>query len=82
MQVWPSPFRDNISITYNASANSRIDVAIVNSVGKVIKQGNYNVSQGLNQLSINNLDGLVPGIYFIRITDKNSSETYIQKLTK
>lgn len=82
VQVWPSPFRDNISITYNASANSRIDVAIVNSVGKVIKQGNYNVSQGLNQLSINNLDGLVPGIYFIRITDKNSSETYIQKLTK
>lgn len=82
VQVWPSPFGDDINITYNANANTKIEVSIVNSIGKVVRQSNYSVSRGLNQVSVNNLGSLSSGVYFIRITDKNSNEVYMQKLVK
>lgn len=80
--IWPSPFRDNISITYNAASNTSIDISIINSAGRIVKQNIISVSRGLNQVSVTNLGSLSTGIYFIRITDRSSSETYLQKLTK
>jgi len=80
--IWPSPFRDKINITYNAASNTTIDISIINSSGKIMKQSVVSVSRGLNQVPINNLGALSSGIYFIRITDKNTNESYLQKLTK
>lgn len=82
IQVWPNPFRDNISITYNAAINTKVDITILNSAGKQFSVSNFNVYRGLNQLSVNNLGAFPSGIYILRITDKNSNETYIQKLSK
>ncbi len=82
VQVWPTVFNDNVSITYNASVNTKIEVRIMSSGGKIVRQANFNVSRGLNQLSVTSLGSLSSGIYFIRITDSNSNEVYIQKLVK
>lgn len=82
VQVWPNPFGDFVNITYNSSASTKVDVSVVNSLGKVVKQSNYSVSRGLNQISVNGLETLSSGIYFIRITDKNTNEVYIQKISK
>jgi hypothetical protein len=82
VQVWPNPFNDFVNITYNASANTKVDVSVVNSLGKVVKQSNYNITRGLNQIAISGLETFTSGIYFIRITDKNTNEVYIQKISK
>lgn len=82
VQVWPNPFGDYVNITYNSSANTKVDVSVVNSLGKIVKQSSYTVSRGLNQISVNGLETMSSGIYFIRITDKNTNEVYIQKISK
>lgn len=82
IQVWPNPFGGFVNITYNSSTNTKVDISIINSVGKAMKQSNYSVNRGLNQVGINNLETLPSGIYFIRITDKNTNEVYIQKISK
>ena len=82
VQVWPSPFSDYVNITYNSSANTKVEVSVVNSLGKAVKQGNYSVSRGLNQINMSGLETLSSGVYFIRITDKNTNEVYIQKISK
>lgn len=82
VQVWPNPFGDFVNITYNASANTKVDVSLVNTLGKVVKQSNYSVTRGFNQIAVGGLETLSSGIYFIRITDKSTNEVYIQKISK
>ena len=82
IQIWPSPFNDYLSISYNAAGSTQVSVDIVNSVGKSVSLNSYQVNRGLNQLSVSGLEKLSAGIYYIRITDNNTNETYIQKLIK
>lgn len=82
VHIWPNPFRENMSITYNAAANTVVEVSILNGSGAVVRQSNFNVSRGLNQISVSNLGTLSPGMYVVRILDKNTNETYSQKITK
>ncbi len=80
--VWPNPFDNKISITYNSAANTKVEVSILNSAGKVIRNGNYSVSRGSNQISVDNLGELSSGFYMLRVTDLNSNESFVHKLTK
>lgn len=82
IQLWPSPFRDNLNISYNAASTGKVAVTIVNAAGKVMVYSAFTVSQGVNQLNVTNLEKLSPGIYFVRVTDQLSQENYIYKITK
>ena len=82
VQVWPNPFGGSINVTYNASSSTKIDVGIVNSLGKIVKRNNYNMIPGLNQVSLDCLETMSSGIYFIRITNRKTNEVYIHKITK
>ncbi|MFZ1535032.1 MAG: T9SS type A sorting domain-containing protein, partial [Chitinophagaceae bacterium] len=82
MKIWPNPVTDFVNITYIAPATTTIDVSILNSLGKTVRQSGYAVSRGLNQVSVNDLKDLSSGIYFIRIANKNANEVYVQKISK
>lgn len=82
IRVWPNPVGDFANITYNSAVNTILDVNVLNSLGIVVKQNKYNVSHGLNQLTVNGLETLSSGIYFIRINDYNNNQVYIQKISK
>jgi Secretion system C-terminal sorting domain len=82
VQIWPNPFVNDIRISYTATANTSLDVRIIDNAGRIVSQNNYSVSRGLNQLSVNGIESLSPGVYIIRITDKNTNESFVQKLTK
>ena len=82
VQVWPNPFINDIRISYTAAANTSLDVRVIDNAGRTVSQSNYSVSRGLNQLSVSNVETLAPGVYIIRITDKNTNESFVQKLTK
>jgi hypothetical protein len=80
--VWPNPFVSDIRISYTAAANTSLNVRVIDNAGRIVSQSNYNVSRGLNQLSVSGVEALSPGVYIIRITDKNTNESFVQKLTK
>ncbi len=82
VQVWPNPFVSDIRISYTATANTSLNVRVIDNAGRIVSQSNYNVSRGLNQLSVSGVETLSPGVYIIRITDKNTNESFVQKLTK
>lgn len=81
-QVWPNPFEHTLHISYASTTNSRIEVSLLDNYGKLFRQSLHTISRGLNQVSILGLDRLGTGIYFIRITDMDSRETYVQQLVK
>ena len=82
VQIWPNPFVSDIRISYTAASNTSLDVRIIDNAGRIVNQNSYSVSRGLNQLSVTGVETLSPGVYIIRITDKNTNESFVQKLTK
>ena len=82
IQIWPNPFVSDIRISYTAAANTLLNVKIIDNAGRVVNQNSYSVSRGLNQLSVSGVEALSPGVYIIRITDKSTNESFVQKLTK
>jgi hypothetical protein len=82
IQIWPNPFVNDIRISYTAAANTSLDVRIIDNAGRIVSQNKYSVSRGLNQLSVSGVETLSPGVYIIKITDRNTNESFVQKLTK
>ena len=82
IRVWPNPVSDFANVTYNSGANSILNINVINGLGHIVKKNIYNVSRGLNQLTLNGLELLPSGFYFIRITDSNNNQVFSQKISK
>lgn len=82
IRVWPNPVGDYANITYNSGANTILNINVINGLGHIVKKNIYNVSRGLNQLTVNGLELLPSGFYFIRITDSNNNQVLSQKISK
>ncbi|MDZ4808160.1 MAG: T9SS type A sorting domain-containing protein [Bacteroidota bacterium] len=82
IQIWPNPVDSYVNISYNSATNTKLDISVVNTIGKTVKQTNHTVYRGLNQIAVSGFEILSSGIYFIRITDKNTNEVYMQKISK
>ena len=82
IRVWPNPFLNDISISYNGLSNGKADIRIVDNSGKVVWQSVFEISRGINQLSIKGLQTLPSGYYFINITDRGTNQSFVQKLIK
>jgi hypothetical protein len=82
IRVWPNPFINDISISYNGVANGKADASITDNSGKVVWKNVFDISRGINQLSIKGLQGLQSGYYIINITDRGTNQSFVQKLTK
>ena len=82
VQIWPNPVDSYVNISYNSSANTKLDISVINTLGKVVKQSSHTVYRGLNQIAVGGIETLSSGIYFIRITDKNTNEVFMQKISK
>ncbi len=80
LEITPNPFSRNATISYSVKEASDLRITLYSVDGKVIKElvrgqhqpGDYRISL--------NMEGLVPGIYFIRLNYGNSSIT--KRLTK
>ncbi|MEO7984438.1 MAG: SdrD B-like domain-containing protein [Bacteroidota bacterium] len=82
IRVWPNPFVNDISISYNGITNGKVDVLMTDNSGKIARNLVFDVNRGINQLSIKGINALAPGIYFISITDRSTNQRYVEKLTK
>ena len=78
LHVYPNPFTSQLKITYNAAGNSKVRIALYNTVGKevaLISESELNA--GVNTI---NWDGsLLPaGIYTCKVTE--GSQTTVTKI--
>jgi hypothetical protein len=78
--VFPNPFNDKINFSITTATQQNATALIYDVSGKVVKESNIVLKQGINNLSIDELLGLYKGVYLltINIGDKR----YFQKIIK
>ena len=83
IRVWPAPFVNEVSLSFNNSnGNTELDISLTDISGRQAWSGVREAGRGLNQFSITGLGKLPAGIYYIRVTDKNSGQAFSGKLIK
>ncbi|RYF91907.1 MAG: T9SS type A sorting domain-containing protein, partial [Chitinophagaceae bacterium] len=75
----PNPFRHTLNIEYAAASREKIEANIFNSEGQLMKQLNFNVTEGINLLYINGSE-LPAGVYLLRL--KTNNQVITQKIIK
>jgi uncharacterized repeat protein (TIGR01451 family) len=80
--IFPNPFKEKLAIKFMSSETSEIEIKLKDLNGKTIKQQRSQVGKGYNDFSINELEDLSSGQYFIIITDLNTNEEFSEKIVK
>ncbi len=79
--IFPNPFEDEIFIIFQSYYNQNVTADIVDINGKVILTiENIKIFKGYNNISIDNLKGTAPGVYFFRII--TNEKVYIKRILK
>lgn len=71
VKSYPDPFTNQVTLMYYSSAKQKLNVAMYNEVGQNVYQSNQPLMAGGNTvITLNGLDNLSSGIYFIVMTDE------------
>ena len=79
-KIWPNPFRQDVTITYQASTATTVDMIIRDLSGRVLYRDRFAVTAGANQLKSGNLQKLSGGTYIVELKDGTNSSSW--KITK
>ena len=80
--AYPNPFIETLSLEVEVDANVSTIVKIVNPEGKIIKLLSWNIKQGINKTSLNDLETLDAGEYLLEIKDMKGNNLFSAKLNK
>lgn len=81
MICYPNPFTSFIKTSINISNPAGSFLRLINTHGKIVKEySSFDLVQGINEISIDGLDILPKGIYFLQFSD--GASTISQKLLK
>jgi len=80
VEIYPNPFTASLSIKLNAAVAGDAQLTIADLSGRLLAQQTLALVDGTNTISLNNLEGLNKGIYFVKITYNNQTKVY--KLVK
>jgi hypothetical protein len=78
--VWPNPAGEWMYVNMPSTRNSSAVLSLFDGKGALVRQRAAALAEGPNQIRIN-LQGIAPGLYYIRITT-GAGESYAQKLIK
>ncbi len=76
-RIFPNPSNGELSIEYNSSQTTSVQVTILDFVGKIVYDNIFSFQQGLDKKSVD-LHQLNDGLYFIRF--KSGEKVYTEKL--
>jgi protocatechuate 3,4-dioxygenase beta subunit len=80
--VYPSPFEDEVNVTYNADETGYIDVFLTDLSGKTLQKQSYDIVDGTNRFKMNNLENLAAGQYFLKFVNSETKREFIIKIQK
>ncbi|UCC80277.1 MAG: M28 family peptidase [Candidatus Zixiibacteriota bacterium] len=75
LNAYPNPFNSSVTIAYEASANTSINISIYNLLGQEIEVLEAGVTRPGQHRLIWRADNYPSGIYFCRLSVKGGSET-------
>ncbi|MCC7029258.1 MAG: carboxypeptidase regulatory-like domain-containing protein, partial [Chitinophagaceae bacterium] len=80
--IYPTPFVSEVTVGYNATEASVLEIEMTDMVGSVVKKQSAVVVTGQNQILLKDLQSLSAGNYFIKVLDINLNKTFVKKITK
>ena len=75
--VYPVPSSSQVNILYNAPANGRADIIIMNALGSTVSHKTIGITAGTNNYQIN-VSEFANGVYIIKLVD--GVNIHVQKL--
>jgi hypothetical protein len=80
VSVYPNPFNTAYSISVDAAKAGSVGLKMVDIQGRLVAERSINVNKGSNEITMDNLQGLQAGIYFVKVA--LDGETQVLKLVK
>jgi choice-of-anchor A domain-containing protein len=79
---WPNPVKSVLNLSFRTAFAGKAQLRIVNAAGQVLVQQSIQTQAGLNQATLNNLEFLVPGTYFLELFDERRERIGVGKIIK
>jgi hypothetical protein len=80
--TYPEKFSDDITVDISADSEDHCIIVLSNQMGRILRMMGVNVNQGKNQIHVDNVHSLEPGIYQLSVKNKNLNILYSSILTK
>lgn len=75
--IYPNPFGNELTVSFESLANQQADLTITNVLGQQVYSHQINTKSGINLFNLNNVNSLERnGIYFIKLAIDNQTYTY------
>ena len=72
LSVYPNPVKNSATLRFNLIKPEKLNIEVINSIGKSLGNINDNYNQGENEISLDSfITNLSNGIYFVKITSSN-----------
>ena len=83
LSVYPNPFTNNTTITYQLNISSKVDITLTDVLGKVIVLfANPDQTAGKHEVLINSADlQLAKGMYFVKL-ETNMGRNFVKVIVK
>ncbi|MES2849119.1 MAG: T9SS type A sorting domain-containing protein [Bacteroidota bacterium] len=81
LQVSPNPFVQNIIVKVNATENGIANIILTNTQGQKVIVKKTSINKGSNNMSVNDLQNLAKGMYFMQVSINGNISGY-QKILK
>ena len=71
INAYPNPFSDALNLVFSAQNSFSFKLSLMDMTGRTVLNEERSATQGSNFLSLNSLDGIPSGIYFLRVESGN-----------
>ncbi len=82
VSVWPNPFVKDVTISITSKTATMLNLRVLDYAGKTLVVKQYQLSRGINQLYLENMSALSPGMYILEMTDETGSIDTNERLIK
>ena len=65
--AYPNPFNEKMTVTIESPANKMVELYLSDVSGKIIRRISQNLTTGVNNIELEQLNSLSPGIYILKI---------------
>jgi len=66
---------NTVTLRFEAAVKSVVDIKVIDMAGRIMSTQQNNATQGINSISINHLERLLPGMYLLQMNDGKNIQT-------
>lgn len=82
VSIYPNPFLTSLSMEVVVEANASAIVRMIDQHDRIVKMLSWNLKTGSNKASLDDLESLPPGTYFVDIKNMAGESLFNTRLVK